>query len=96
VHGADLSVGGTRIYVQGHIHDGSHGHCEIWSIEVATQRYVGPVIDIGPCPPEGTTTVAAAAVGSRVALTYAGPDGDATDIHDGRTSEKLARPSFGN
>jgi hypothetical protein len=95
IHNAELSAGGTRIYIEGHHDDGSDGRCEIWSREAATGRDVGPVIDIGPCPP--ISGLEATADGSRVAFSYirAGPDGRGADIYDGRTGEKLAGPLLG-
>ena len=40
--------------------------------------------------------MAATADGSRLAFSYVGPEGDATDIYGGRTGEKLAGPLLGN
>jgi DNA-binding SARP family transcriptional activator/WD40 repeat protein len=96
VHNAKLSVGGTRIYLEGHADDGTDGRCEIWSIDVATQRGIGPIIDIGACPPEGDSALAATADGSRLAFGYSTPDGDVTEVYDGRTGEKIAGPLLGN
>jgi DNA-binding SARP family transcriptional activator/class 3 adenylate cyclase/WD40 repeat protein len=93
VYNAELSAGGTRIYIEGHADDGTDGRCEIWSVEAATGRPVGPVIDIGPCPP--ISGLEATADGSRVAFSYVGPDGRGTEIYDGRTGEKLAGPLLG-
>jgi outer membrane protein assembly factor BamB len=95
VHYARLSAGGTRIYVEGHFDDGTDDRCEVWSIDAATQRYIGPVIDVGPCPPPGSVYMSASADASRLAFTYPVPDGWATDIYDGRTGEKLGGPLHG-
>jgi DNA-binding SARP family transcriptional activator/WD40 repeat protein/energy-coupling factor transporter ATP-binding protein EcfA2 len=94
VYAANLSAGGTRLYIEGHADDGSDGRCEIWSVEAATGRPVGPVIDIGPCPLL-SAGVKATPDGSRVAFSYVGADRRGTDIYDGRTGEKLAGPLLG-
>jgi DNA-binding SARP family transcriptional activator/WD40 repeat protein/energy-coupling factor transporter ATP-binding protein EcfA2 len=95
VRSADLSAGGTRTYVEGQFDDGTDGRCEVWSVEVATQRYVGPVIDVGPCAPVRARDMEATADGSRVAYSALGPNGNATTVYDGRTGERLAGPVVG-
>jgi outer membrane protein assembly factor BamB len=95
VRSAKLSADGNRTYLEGQFDDGSDGRCEVWSVEVATQRYVGPVIDVGPCGGRARDLVATAD-GSRVAYSArGGPNGDATTLYDGRTGERLAGPVVG-
>jgi outer membrane protein assembly factor BamB len=96
VRSAKLSADGTRIYLEGQFDDGSDGRCEVWSVEVATRRYVGPVIDVGPCGPGRARDLVATADGSRVAYSPAqGPNANATTVYDGRTGERLAGPVVG-
>jgi outer membrane protein assembly factor BamB len=96
IHSAGLTAGGTRTYVVGHFDDdGSDGRCEVWSVDIATRQYAGPVIDIGPCPPVGSAGASASADGARVAFTYPMPEGWTTDVYDGRTGEKLGGPLHG-
>jgi DNA-binding SARP family transcriptional activator/outer membrane protein assembly factor BamB len=95
VRSAKLSADGTRTYLEGQFDDGSDGRCEVWSVDIATQRHVGPVIDVGPCGGRARDLVASAD-GSRVAYSArGGPSGDATTLYDGRTGERLAGPVVG-